>query len=231
MSVNSINPELKANMSEEDYKVFKGQCEWKQKSLIDSRRCFEPLPTSVKNFNTREKVDSQLNYKNVPFRDESNGDFISTVASSGSALLVAKFVGRYFDCSQNISIPDLATMALELGYGEDETKSDGSRGRMSINPFFFDRFVPTFYGLKSRRMTDIFDVTYAIWSGNLPVLIVRSSTYKKKTGIMDNYFIALVGCDVKSESYYVYDPEYSFIRMVPYDQVNKAIRNGWVFSK
>lgn len=122
-------------------------------------------------------------------------------------------------------------MTIDLGYGADEAQSNDSRVRMNMNPLFFDRFVPTFYGLKSKRMTDIFDVTYAIWSGNLPVLLVRSSTYKKKTGIMDFYFIALVGCDVKSEAYYVYDPEYSFIRKVPYDQVNKSIRNGWVFSK
>ena len=46
----------------------------------------------------------QSSLTEIPFRDESKGDKTSSVASSGCAIIVAKFLERYFDSDKRVSV-------------------------------------------------------------------------------------------------------------------------------
>lgn len=221
---------LKADMPERNYNAFMANANWKSMQLRDSIKFFRSTNENRANVDLNAEYDVQSNYPDVPFRDESKGDFESTVASSGCALLVAKFIGQFFDCTNSLTIQEMAEYAVELGYRGYKQEKDGSWTKTGMKHVFFDRFVPRFYEILSTRIRDIFEVTEAVCTNKLPVLLVKDSGYNDRPKSKESRFIAIVGFDDDKYSYLVYDPGCSHIRTVPYGKVNKAIRLGWVFS-
>lgn len=218
---------LSADMSEEEYLLY----EQKRNSLVSSIQDFEPPLKSIRNVDIRMVYDSLPCYQDVPLRDESKGDLSSTVASSGGALLVAEFIGQYFGCNFEYDIPDMAKKVTSLGYIGYNHNSNGSWENIGIKPVFFDEFVPRFYGLDSESMVNINDITFGIWYAGLPVLLIRDSIYKGREDSTDTRFIIIVGYEKSKKQYLVYDPNYCFIKNVPYDTINNSIYNGWVFMR
>ena len=228
-----ISNRFSAHMHGDELENFLEESGELQGALIASLPCFEPLPQTCMNVQLGEspEFETQKSYMNIPFRDEAKGDYTSTVASNGGALLVADFIRWYFDCDNNIDIPQMAQLVKELGYLRYKKGSNGSWLNRGVKQIFFDRFVPNFYNLESVQMSDISDVCFAISEENLPILYVKDEVYLEDEESNESRFIAIVGFDVKENAYFLYDPEYSYIRKEPYTKVNRAIRNGWVFSK
>lgn len=181
---------------------------------------------------TAELVKSmpvQSSLTEIPFRDESKGDFTSTVASSGCAIIVAKFLERYFDSDKRVSIELLAKMAVDLGYRGYKKQEDGTWRKMGMSHIWFDKFVPRYFNLKSKRVSDIKQVLEAIKTRKVPVLLVKNSVYKQEPENKDSHFVCLLGID--KHGYHLYDPESSKIVRCEFERIHKSIRIGWIISK
>lgn len=165
----------------------------------------------------------------IPFRDETKGDTTSTVASSGCAIIVAKFLERYFDCDKAMKIRKLAEMAVELGYRGYKKQEDGTWKKMGMNHLWFDKFVPRFFGLKSQRIADINEMVVALQEGRVPVLLVKNSIYKQDPENTDSHFVCALGMD--QHGYHLYDPELPELTRCEFERIHNAIRLGWIFSK
>lgn len=165
----------------------------------------------------------------IPFRDETKGDTTSTVASSGCAIIVAKFLERYFDCDKAMKIRKLAEMAVELGYRGYKKQEDGTWKKMGMNHLWFDKFVPRFFGLKSQRIADINEMVVALQEGRVPVLLVKNSIYKQDPENTDSHFVCVLGMD--QHGYHLYDPELPELTRCEFERIHNAIRLGWIFSK
>lgn len=165
----------------------------------------------------------------IPFRDETKGDTTSTVASSGCAIIVAKFLERYFDCDKAMKIRKPAEMAVELGYRGYKKQEDGTWKKMGMNHLWFDKFVPRFFGLKSQRIADINEMVVALQEGRVPVLLVKNSIYKQDPENTDSHFVCVLGMD--QHGYHLYDPELPELTRCEFERIHNAIRLGWIFSK
>lgn len=181
---------------------------------------------------TAELVKSmplQSSLTEIPFRDESKGDLTSTVASSGCAIIVAKFLERYFDSDKRVSIEQLAKMAVELGYRGYKKQEDGTWRKMGMSHIWFDKFVPRYFTLKSKRVSDLAQVLEALKTRKVPVFLVKNSVYKQDSKNTDSHFVCLLGID--KHGYHLYDPESSKIVRCEFERIHKSIRIGWIISK
>lgn len=171
----------------------------------------------------------QRSLTGIRFRDESKGDKTSTVATSGCAIIVAKFLERYFDCDNAMKIRKLSEMAVELGYRGYKKQEDGTWKKMGMNHLWFDKFVPRFFGLKSQRISDINQIMSALDEKRVPVLLVRKSVYKQDPENADSHFVCVMGVD--QHGYHIYDPELPELARCEFERIHNAIRLGWIFSK
>ena len=171
----------------------------------------------------------QRSLTGIRFRDESKGDKTSTVATSGCAIIVAKFLERYFDCDNAMKIRKLSEMAVELGYRGYKKQEDGTWKKMGMNHLWFDKFVPRFFGLKSQRISDINQIMSALDEKRVPVLLVRKSVYKQDPENADSHFVCVMGVD--QHGYHLYDPELPELTRCEFERIHNAIRLGWIFSK
>ena len=171
----------------------------------------------------------QRSLTGIRFRDESKGDKTSTVATSGCAIIVAKFLERYFDCDKAMKIRKLSEMAVELGYRGYKKQEDGTWRKMGMNHLWFDKFVPRFFGLKSQRISDINQIMSALDEKIVPVLLVRNSVYKQNPENTDSHFVCVLGMD--QHGYHLYDPEFPELTRCEFERIHNAIRLGWIFSK
>ena len=171
----------------------------------------------------------QRSLTGIRFRDESKGDKTSTVATSGCAIIVAKFLERYFDCDKSMKIRKLSEMAVELGYRGYKKQEDGTWKKMGMNHLWFDKFVPRFFGLKSQRISDINQIMSALDEKRVPVLLVRKSIYKQDPENTDSHFVCVLGMD--QHGYHLYDPELPELTRCEFERIHNAIRLGWIFSK
>ena len=171
----------------------------------------------------------QRSLTGIQFRDESKGDKTSTVATSGCAIIVAKFLERYFDCDKSMKIRKLSEMAVELGYRGYKKQEDGTWKKMGMNHLWFDKFVPRFFGLKSQRISDINQIMSALDEKRVPVLLVRKSVYKQDPENADSHFVCVMGVD--QHGYHLYDPELPELTRCEFERIHNAIRLGWIFSK
>lgn len=170
----------------------------------------------------------QSSLTEIPFRDESKGDTTSTVASSGCAIIVTKFLECYFECDKNLKIAQIAKMAVEYGY-RGYKLVDGVWKKMGMTHIWFDKFVPRFFGLKSQRISDIIGVIGALQKGRVPVLLVRNSIYKQEPKNTNLYFVCVLGID--QHGYHLYDPEIPELTCCEFERIHEAVRLGWIFSK
>ncbi len=217
-------------MPPQDYEIYKKEVETAQADLQASLANFKPLSGHYENVDITKSYDTQGRYESIPFRDESKGDFTSTVASSGCGLLVTTFIDYFFCIPMGFDVPKLAKKGVELGYRGYKKMADGTWKKMGLLHAWFDRFVPSYTGLKSTMLHSINEVNEAILNQNLAILLVRCSIYNDTPESTESHFVAIVGSDDDEGVYYLYDPNYENICTVPYYKVNKAVRKGWVLS-
>lgn len=216
-----IYEELKASWREEQANLLESLKDWKQP--------LEELDASSDIVELIAGLPIQQFYTEVPFRDESKGDFVSTVASSGCAILVAKFIERYFLSEKDMLVSELARMAVEYGYRGYKREQDGTWRKMGMMHIWFDKFVPRWYNLKSSRLESVNGIKEALLEGKLPVLLVKNSIYSQNPENTESHFVAIVGFE--KEGYQLYDPKITFISTFNFERVHKALRAGWIISK
>lgn len=146
------------------------------------------------------------------------GDTTSTVASSGGFIVVTKFLERYFDSEKRVSIEKLAKLSVELGYNKQE---DGTC-------IWFDKFLPRYFRLKSRRIANIKEVLEAIKTRKVPVLLLRDAIYKQDQENTDSHFAIILGVD--KYGYHIYDPESPKLIRCEFERIHSAVRVGWIIS-
>ena len=220
-----------AFMPPEEYEGYREEVETAQQDLEASIPSFNPLQGHYENVDFGRNYETQSSYPDVPFRDESKGDFTSTVASSGCGLLVTRFIDYFFCIPDGFDVPTFAEKGVELGYRGYKQLPDGKWKKMGLLHAWFDRFVPSYNGLKCRMLHNINEVNKAIFDQSLPVLLVRCSVNNDSPESTESHFVAVVGSDNDEGVYYLYDPKYDKIREVPYYKVNNAVRKGWIFSE
>ena len=151
------------------------------------------------------------------------------MATSGCAIIVAKFLKRYFDCDKAMKISRLAEMAVEFGYRGYKKQEDGTWRKMGMNHLWFDKFVPRFFGLKSQRISGINQIMSTLDEKIVPVLLVRNSVYKQNPENTDSHFVCVLGMD--QHGHHLYDPELPELTRCEFERIHNAIRLGWIFSK
>lgn len=222
---------LAAQIAPSIYDQLKKTWQREAKALADSLQSWErPQKQSIISTKTIEKVKSmplQSSLTEVPFRDEEKGDTTSTVATSGCAIVVAKFLERYFDCDKDKSIAQIAEIAVKLGY-RGYKLIDGTWKKMGMSHIWFDKFVPRYYALKSKRISNINEIL-KINANSVPVLLVKNSVYKNDEKNSDSHFVCVIGVD--TNGYILYDPERDEPVNCEFERIHKAIRIGWVISR
>ena len=156
-----IYEELKKAWQEEAKSLQKSLESWK----LEAWKELEGGLLYAATIETAELVESmpwQSSLTEIPFRDESKGDLTSTVASSGCAIVVAKFLEQYFDSDKCVSIELLAELAVDFGYRGYKKQDDGTWRKMGMNHLWFDKFVPRCFTLKSKRVSDVAQVLEAL---------------------------------------------------------------------
>lgn len=225
---------LRAEMNEAEYEVFKNTVEKKQKRLLKSLETFKPETRKwVVQFKwSKEELDIQSSYCNIPFRMEEKGDFTSTVATSGCAILIAKFFEKILVQRNNFfqnhySVEELAKLAVENGY-RGYKMENGVWKPTGMKHVFFDRFIPSLYGFEVERASSINCIFESLRECGFPVLLLANSIYKENPHNKDSHFVVVCGYDDQKETFLLFDPEYSKQIIVPYSQVIPAIRNAWI---
>ena len=224
---------LQAKMDKKNYEELNIALREQENNLLESlkdwRKPQDNLETSPDIIEHVAGLPIQQDYTEVPFREEEKGDFVSTVASSGCAILIAKFIERYFALEKDMLVSELARMAVKYGYRGYKKEADGTWRKMGMMHIWFDKFVPRFYNLKSARLEIIKDVEKALLAGELPVLLVKNSVYKNDPENADSHFVVVLG--FTKEGYQLYDPEKVEVITYEFEKLHQAIRTGWIISK
>lgn len=220
---------LPADMPSYEYDEYKMKADRRNKELVESAKDFVLPNQQIRHCCTGiEGLIPQQCYRDVPFRMEEYGDNRSTVASSGCGILVAKFLERIFNNELNISVEELAKLAVEKGYRGYRKEKEGSYTPMGMKHVFFERFIPSLYGYSVRRAKSVEELLAALWDYEFPVLLLTNKIYKGEENSKDSHFVVMVGYNHKEV--FVYDPEHKGILYVQSYKVFPGLRAAWIVS-
>lgn len=220
---------LSADMPPNEYDEYKMKADRRNKEFVESTKNFVLPNQQIRHCCTGiGDLMPQQFYTDVPFRMEEYGDNRSTVASSGCGILIAKFLERIFNNELNISVEELAELAVKKGYRGYRKEKEGSYIPMGIKPVFFERFIPSLYGYSVKRAKSVEELIEAIGDYNFPVLLLSNKIYKGKANSKDSHFVVMVGYNHKEV--FVYDPEYKKILYVQSYMVFPGLRAAWIVS-
>lgn len=223
---------LPAQMPKDEYDRFIHHVNRCNERLIESARKFDSdvrdqvcLSVDFK----RLGLKPQKEYDDIPFRMEECGDGKSTVASSGCAILIAKFLERFFRKEKCFSVEELTKATVSYGYRGYRKNPGGSYTPMGCKHVFFDRFVPALYEINVERADSWEKVMKSIWDNKITVLLVKNSVYKSEPENQDSHFVVLIGYDYKRVI--LFDPEYNHLIKKSYDEIIPGLKAGWIFSE
>lgn len=196
--------------------------------FLAQRWYYEPVKEEQLNVPKNMQFYAQDIYDDIPLRDEEKEDN-STVATKGSGILVAGFCAKYYGCRKQPDVAELASMACELRYITYEKAKGQWNDNRGINPEFFDKFVPCYYGLIVRRVVNIDEVSKAIRDGKLLVFQVEDSLNRITVTSKNSHYIAVVGDNEKG--FFIYDPLYTVIQHLNHNKIFKSLIEAWVVYK
>lgn len=222
---------LNADMSKEKYEVFLNEVSEKNKLLAESVKSFNGKIKGKRYLHCIDfqKLDLKLQkeYTDIPFRNPEY-DSKSTVASSGCAIIIAKFIETVFDCIPKFSVEELAQLAVMKGYRGYKKQEDGTYIPTGCKHVFFDRFIPSLYDdLHVERASSIDQIFESLWEYKLPVLLVSNNIYKCDPKNIDSHFVVLLGYE-EGKGVTLFDPEQSNYYRKPFEEVIPALRVGWI---
>lgn len=218
---------LEADMPTQQYEELKKEVEEKNRLLVESALRFSgKLDTTYTHCINFEDMDPRLQFEYVvPFCD-SQYERKSTIATAGSAILVAKFIEHVFMCKE-VSIEELAKLTVEKGYRGYQKQENGTYKSMGCKHLFFDRFLPSLYeDIEVERASDVSQLFDSLWEYKIPVLLVKNSIYKWDYDSEDSHFVALLGYDENGVK--LYDPDHIKYYYKPFNEVIPALRAAWI---
>lgn len=223
-------------MNEREADIFVCNAKKKRNRLMNSKAKFHPTCKKwiVKLSWDSDELKVQSEYSDVPLRDRRFGDERSTVATSGSAILVAKFLEIVLDqrkgTEKKLSVAEISKLAVKYGYKEYEQKEDGGYVSTGTKDVFWDRFVPSLYGFEVERATTIESMMESMKACGFPVVLVDSKIYDQSIAEdADKHFVVICGYDEEEGYVLVFDPMYPEQICVEYERVIPAIENAWIF--
>lgn len=224
--MNSLEKQrLRASMSPENFE----KQEERRRLLLSSRWYYKPIDERGINVPMNLRFYAQDMYDDIPLCNREKHED-SSVATSGSGLLVARFCAKYYQCHKQLKIEELADIAIELGYISYSRQANGMWNENNgISTEFFDKFVPRFYGLFSHRIRDINEVRDAILNKDLVICRVKDFLNRISVTSKKSHYITIVGDD--KQGFFVYDPIYSSIQHMGHNKVFKAFEDAWVLYK
>ncbi len=193
--------------------------------FLAQRWYYEPIKEGQINVPETMRFYAQDMYDDIPLREEYKKDD-STVATKGSGILVARFCAKHYRCRKQPDVAELASMVCELRYITYEKTDDQWNSNKGINPEFFDKFLPCYYGLTSRRLFNIDEVSTAIRDGKLLVFQVADSLNRITVTSKDSHYIVVVGDD--ANGFFIYDPLYTSIQHMNHNKIFKVLIEAWV---
>lgn len=164
---------LSAYIPMAEYDIYAGFTKKKQERFMESIKNFKPPASQVNHCvgSGRSGLKPQEEYDNVPFRDEKY-DSTSTVATSGSAIIIAKFLEQIFSCDVKLSIEEIAELAVEKGYRGYRINQDGTYKSSGCKHVFWEKFIPSLYRLETKRALSIVDMINGLWDHKLSVILL-----------------------------------------------------------
>lgn len=221
---------LPANIPPDEYEVYKTEVERKNKALVEDAKTFV-LPQQQINHCCRgpaEGLKPQQCYTDVPFRMEEYGDTKNTVATSGCGILIAKFLERTYGSELNLTIDELAKIAVEKGYCGYRKEADGSYTPIGMKHVFFERFIPSLYEFSSKRAESVQELIDALWDYTTPVLLLANNIYKNDEESKDSHFVVMLG--FTPDQICLFDPEKELPVFVSPEKVFPALISAWVIK-
>ena len=225
---------LCALFPKEEYDIFNAQTQEKAKKLKESAQNFKkediinPFISRRLRYLSDSEILPQGQYTNIPFRVEEY-DTKSTIASSGCAILVAKCLEKLFKCEESFLIEELSETAVKKGYRGYKKNEDGEWIPMGCRHVFFDRFIPSVYGLEVKRADSIENVLTSLEDDKIPVLLVSNKSYKKDETSIDSHFLILVGYN--KNGFFVWDSEEASVIFVEFGRVIDGLKVVWIIEK
>ena len=221
---------LPADMPRHEYEVYKKEVERKNKALIEDANNFVLPKQQIIHgcMLPMEDLKPQRCYTHVPFRMEEYGDTQNTVATSGCGILIAKFLERTYNSKLNVSVEELAKLAVMKGYRGYRKKEDGTYAPMGMKHVFFERFIPSLYGFSSKRAETVQELMDATWDYTCPVLLLANNIYRNDDKNKDSHFVAMLG--FTPNSICVFDPEKERPVYVRTEVIFSALRAAWIIK-
>lgn len=218
-----------------EYAIYAGFTQKQNGRLRESIENFK-APRSQVNHCTefgQRGLKPQEEYADVPFRMEKY-DSEGTVATAGSAIIIAKFLEQMYRCKVTASIEELAELAVEKGYRGYKREPDGKYISKGCKHIFWERFVSSLYGLETKRALSIRDMLNGLWEHKLSVILlsekeVEAGDNKKEDGESESRFVLLTGYDPKGITFF--DPLVCMSVHKEYSEFLPFIRSAWIISE
>lgn len=172
---------VSAYIPESEYGIYVGFTKKKQERFMESIKNFK-APNNLVNHCIdlgRIGLKPQEEYGDVPFRDEKY-DSSSTVATAGSAIIIAKFLEQTFGCEEKLSIEELAELAVAKGYRGYKIGKDGTYESNGCKHIFWEKFISSLYGLESKRALSVRDMLNGLWDYKLSVILLSEGREVEK---------------------------------------------------
>lgn len=224
---------LSALFPKEEYDAFNEKTQEKAQKLKESIKYFKKEEITNPYISRRHRYIADLEilpqgkYTNIPFRMEEY-DTKSTIASSGCAILVAKCLEKLFKCEECFSIEELSETAVKKGYRGYKKNEDGTWIPVGCRHVFFDRFIPSVYGLKAQRADCIYTILSSLKEGKIPVLLVSNNAYKGDKASADSHFLVLLGYN--KTKFIVWDSDEAKTIAVDHGRIIQGLRVAWVMD-
>lgn len=227
-----------------EYSIYAGFTRKQNERLRESIKKFKAPKDQVNHCTDfgRKGLRPQDEYANVPFRMEEY-DSESTVATAGSAIIIAKFLEQMYRCQVTASIDELAELAVEKGYRGYKREPDGKYLSKGCKHIFWEKFVSSLYGLETKRALSIKDMLNGLWDRKLSVILLSDKEVdeSKKEEVKEeenaeqekvepkSRFVLMTGYDPKGITFF--DPV--LCRMVhrEYSEVLPFMRSAWIISE
>ncbi len=218
---------LSANISKLEYDIYAGFTKKQDERFLESLKEFVPPTSRVNHCSEFANIGlkPQSKYTDIPFRAEKY-DSTSTVATDGSAIIVAKFLERMYRCEINASVKELAELAVKKGYRGYKRQADGSYQSKGVRHIFWERFIPSLYGLESKRALSIRDMLNGLWDYRLSVILMSDEPWENEKENIKSRFILLTG--FSPEEIVFFDPQKCMANTMKYTTAIPRMRAAWI---
>lgn len=220
---------ISAYIPESEYTIYAGFTKKQNERFAESIKNFKAPNNQVNHCVDfgRRGLKTQEEYTDIPFRMEEY-DSEGTVASAGSAIIITKFLEQIFKCNVNASIVELAELAVEKGYRGYKSQPNGTYQSKGVKHVFWEKFIPSLYGLESKRVLSIRDMMNGLWDNKLSVILLseKACETEGEAEKFESGFVLLTGYSPEGITFF--DPRKCDASFMEYADVLPLMRAAWM---